>query len=32
MNADANGAAIQQEIIDQMVEGRWRLGGPANIL
>jgi type I restriction enzyme R subunit len=30
MNADAKEAAFQQDIIDQMIEGGWQLGEPAN--
>ena len=29
MNADSKEAAFQQDIIDQMVEGGWKLGAPA---
>ena len=30
MNADAKEAAFQQDIIDQMIEGGWKLGDPAS--
>ncbi len=30
MSADAKEAAFQQDIIDQMIEGGWKLGDPAN--
>jgi type I restriction enzyme R subunit len=30
MNADAKEAAFQQDIIDQMIDGGWQLGDPAN--
>ncbi len=29
MNADSKEAAFQQDIIDQMVTGGWKLGDPA---
>ena len=29
MNADAREAAFQQDIIDQMIDGGWKLGDPA---
>ena len=30
MSADAKEAAFQQDIIDQMIEGGWKLGDPAS--
>ena len=30
MNADSKEAAFQQDIINQMIDGGWRLGDPAH--